>query len=90
MICRYPPFPEVVAFGKDRRKSGIACHHPKLLVLQREDSIRVVITSANLGAKQVIFTVLRICYVLICEIAVKDLFYVYQLLFLLCSRSLDG
>ncbi|XP_058226556.1 uncharacterized protein LOC131335283 isoform X1 [Rhododendron vialii] len=48
----YPQFPEVVAFGKDRRKSGIACHHPKLLVLQREDSIRVVITSANLGAKQ--------------------------------------
>lgn len=54
MIFRYPPFPEVVAFGEDRRKSGIACHHPKLLVLQREDTIRVVITSANLGPKQVI------------------------------------
>ncbi|KAH7866614.1 hypothetical protein Vadar_022738 [Vaccinium darrowii] len=48
----YPPFPEVIAFGEDRRKSGIACHHPKLLVLQREDTIRVVITSANLGPKQ--------------------------------------
>lgn len=54
MIFRYPPFPEVIAFGEDHRKSGIACHHPKLLVLQRKDTIRVVITSANLGPKQVI------------------------------------
>ncbi|XP_073040041.1 uncharacterized protein [Primulina eburnea] len=48
----YPPFPEAIAFSKDRKKSGIACHHPKLMVLQREDSMRVVITSANLVAKQ--------------------------------------
>lgn len=48
----YPPFPEAIAFNKDRKNSGIACHHPKLMVLQREDSIRVVITSANLVAKQ--------------------------------------
>ncbi|XP_042031342.1 uncharacterized protein LOC121778114 isoform X1 [Salvia splendens] len=48
----YPPFPEVIAFNNDRKKSGIACHHPKLIVLQREDKLRVVITSANLVAKQ--------------------------------------
>lgn len=55
-ICydRYPPFPEVIAFGKDRKKSGIACHHPKLFMLQREDSLRVVITSANLVESQVL------------------------------------
>lgn len=52
---RYPPFPEVIAFNNDRKKSGIACHHPKLIVLQREDKLRVVITSANLVAKQVSF-----------------------------------
>ncbi|KAH6758631.1 hypothetical protein C2S51_018866 [Perilla frutescens var. frutescens] len=48
----YPPFPEVIAFNNDRKKSGIACHHPKLIVLQREDKLRVVITSANLVEKQ--------------------------------------
>ncbi|XWS51535.1 hypothetical protein CRYUN_Cryun12cG0184400 [Craigia yunnanensis] len=48
------PFPEVIAFGNDLKKRGIACHHPKLLVLQREDSLHVVITSANLGAKQIL------------------------------------
>ncbi|XP_027771743.1 uncharacterized protein LOC107012650 isoform X4 [Solanum pennellii] len=48
----YPPFPEVIAFGQDLRKSGIGCHHPKLLVLQRRDSLRVVVTSANLVAGQ--------------------------------------
>lgn len=49
----YPPFPEAIAFNNnDRKKSGIACHHPKLIVLQREDQLRVVITSANLVAKQ--------------------------------------
>ncbi|XP_073141599.1 uncharacterized protein [Henckelia pumila] len=48
----YPPFPEEIAFNKDQKNSGIACHHPKLIVLQREDSMRVVITSANLVAKQ--------------------------------------
>ncbi|XP_027124708.1 uncharacterized protein [Coffea arabica] len=52
LVVVYPPFPEVIAFGKDRRKSGIACHHPKLFVLQREDTLRVVVTSANLVARQ--------------------------------------
>ncbi|CAD5331077.1 unnamed protein product [Arabidopsis thaliana] len=36
----YPPFPEEIAFGKDRTNRGIACHHPKLFILQRKDSIR--------------------------------------------------
>jgi hypothetical protein len=48
----YPPFPEEIAFGKDRTNRGIACHHPKLFILQRKDSIRVIITSANLVARQ--------------------------------------
>lgn len=52
LVLVYPQFPEVIAFGKDRTKQGIACHHPKLLVLQREDSIRIVVTSANLVSKQ--------------------------------------
>jgi len=53
-VClRYPPFPEEIAFGKDRTNRGIACHHPKLFILQRKDSIRVIITSANLVARQV-------------------------------------
>ncbi|XP_028064672.1 uncharacterized protein LOC114267807 [Camellia sinensis] len=52
LVVVYPPFPEVIAFGNDRKRSGIACHHPKLLVLQREESIRVVFTSANLVEKQ--------------------------------------
>ncbi|KAJ4961789.1 hypothetical protein NE237_021699 [Protea cynaroides] len=48
----YPQFPEVIAFGKDRKRQGVACHHPKLFVLQREDSIRVIVTSANLVSRQ--------------------------------------
>lgn len=51
---RYPQFPETIAFGNDRKRKGIACHHPKLIVLQRKDSIRIVITSANLVEKQVL------------------------------------
>lgn len=51
---RYPPFPEAIAFGNDRKRHGIACHHPKLLVLKRDDSIRVIITSANLVSTQVL------------------------------------
>lgn len=50
---RFPPFPEEIAFGKDCKNRGIACHHPKLFILQREDNIRVIITSANLVARQV-------------------------------------
>jgi len=50
---RYPQFPETIAFGNDRKRQGIACHHPKLIVLQRKGSIRIVITSANLVEKQV-------------------------------------
>nr|KYP48979.1 hypothetical protein KK1_029279 [Cajanus cajan] len=46
VVC--PQFPETIAFGNNRKRQGIACHHPKLIVLQRKDSIRVVITSANL------------------------------------------
>jgi hypothetical protein len=49
----YPRFPEEIAFGKDRKKQGVACHHPKLIVLQREDSMRVIISSANLVPRQV-------------------------------------
>ncbi|KAI3414415.1 FHA domain-containing protein, partial [Psidium guajava] len=52
LVVVYPPFPEIIAFGGDRRKQGIACHHPKLLVFQREGSIRIIITSANLVSKQ--------------------------------------
>ncbi|XP_048603106.1 uncharacterized protein LOC106422624 [Brassica napus] len=48
----FPPFPEEIAFGKDRKNRGIACHHPKLFILQREDNVRVIITSANLVARQ--------------------------------------
>ncbi|KAL8215840.1 hypothetical protein R6Q57_022677 [Mikania cordata] len=52
LVIIYPHFPEVISFGKERKKFGIACHHPKLFVLQRDDSIRVIITSANLVPKQ--------------------------------------
>ncbi|KAG9447358.1 hypothetical protein H6P81_013486 [Aristolochia fimbriata] len=52
LVVVYPPFPEVIAFSKDRNKQGIACHHPKLLVLQRDENIRVIVTSANLVLKQ--------------------------------------
>ncbi|XP_077212340.1 forkhead-associated domain-containing protein / FHA domain-containing protein [Tasmannia lanceolata] len=52
LVVVYPPFPDSIAFGKDRKKQGIACHHPKLLVLQRQDSIRIVVTSANLVSRQ--------------------------------------
>ncbi|KAK9108665.1 hypothetical protein Syun_024676 [Stephania yunnanensis] len=52
LVVVYPPFPDDIAFGKDRKKQGIACHHPKLLVLERKDNIRVIITSANLVSKQ--------------------------------------
>ncbi|KAL3001504.1 hypothetical protein AAZX31_08G006000 [Glycine max] len=50
VVC--PQFPETIAFGNNRKRQGIACHHPKLIVLQRKDSIRIVITSANLVEKQ--------------------------------------
>ncbi|KAM1339719.1 hypothetical protein ACFX2I_038464 [Malus domestica] len=52
LVLVYPPFPEAIAFGNDRKRHGIACHHPKLLVLKRDDSIRVIITSANLVSTQ--------------------------------------
>ncbi|XP_023766315.1 uncharacterized protein LOC111914840 [Lactuca sativa] len=52
LVVIYPQFPEVISFSTDRKKFGIACHHPKLFVLQRDDSMRVIITSANLVAKQ--------------------------------------
>ena len=46
-------FPEEIAFGKGLKKQGIGCHHPKLFVLQRDDFLRVIITSANLVPTQV-------------------------------------
>ncbi|QCD84925.1 uncharacterized protein LOC114178827 isoform X1 [Vigna unguiculata] len=52
LVVVYPQFPETIAFGNDRKRQGIACHHPKLIVLQRKGSIRIVITSANLVEKQ--------------------------------------
>ncbi|WCJ36383.1 forkhead-associated domain-containing protein / FHA domain-containing protein [Euphorbia peplus] len=52
LVLISPPFPDAIAFGHDRRRQGIACHHPKLFVLQREDSMRVIITSANLVSYQ--------------------------------------
>lgn len=52
-LCSYPMFPDEIAFGKDHKKQGIACHHPKLIVLQRDGSLRVIVTSANLVPKQV-------------------------------------
>ncbi|RCV33451.1 hypothetical protein SETIT_7G084500v2 [Setaria italica] len=52
LLLVYPQFPEEIAFGMDRKKQGVACHHPKLIVLQREDSMRVVVTSANLVPRQ--------------------------------------
>ncbi|XP_020599057.1 uncharacterized protein LOC110038531 isoform X2 [Phalaenopsis equestris] len=52
LLLVYPLFPDEIAFGKDRSKKGVACHHPKLIVLQREDSVRVIVTSANLVSKQ--------------------------------------
>uniref|UniRef100_A0A0E0KQ54 NAD(P)-binding domain-containing protein n=1 Tax=Oryza punctata TaxID=4537 RepID=A0A0E0KQ54_ORYPU len=52
LLLVYPQFPEEIAFGKDREKQGVACHHPKLLVLQRKDSMRVIVTSANLVPRQ--------------------------------------
>lgn len=52
LLLIYPKFPDEIAFGNDRSKKGVACHHPKLLVLQREESIRVVVTSANLVSRQ--------------------------------------
>ncbi|PKA65403.1 tyrosyl-DNA phosphodiesterase 1 [Apostasia shenzhenica] len=52
LLLIYPPFPDEIAFGKEHKKKGVACHHPKLFVLQREESVRIIITSANLTAKQ--------------------------------------
>ncbi|CAL5017192.1 unnamed protein product [Urochloa decumbens] len=52
LLLVYPRFPEEIAFGMDRKKQGVACHHPKLIVLQRENSMRVVVTSANLVPRQ--------------------------------------
>ncbi|XP_042388370.1 uncharacterized protein LOC121980412 isoform X1 [Zingiber officinale] len=52
LLLVYPMFPDEIAFGKDRKKQGVACHHPKLIVLQRDESLRVIVTSANLVPKQ--------------------------------------
>ncbi|WOL01797.1 hypothetical protein Cni_G10514 [Canna indica] len=52
LLLVYPPFPDEIAFGKDRNKQGVACHYPKLIILQRNESLRVIVTSANLVPKQ--------------------------------------
>ncbi|KAK3144875.1 hypothetical protein QOZ80_4AG0319020 [Eleusine coracana subsp. coracana] len=52
VLLVYPRFPEEIAFGKDRKKQGVACHHPKLIILQRSNSIRIIVTSANLVPRQ--------------------------------------
>ncbi|KAF3773680.1 Tyrosyl-DNA phosphodiesterase 1 [Nymphaea thermarum] len=52
LVVVHPPFPDEIAIAKDKKKKGVACHHPKLLILLREESIRVIITSANLVPKQ--------------------------------------
>lgn len=72
---RYPPFPEDIAFGKDLKRQGIGCHHPKLFVLQRDEFLRVIITSANLVPTQVIsnFKVLLLHYTGNSSIAIVNL-----------------
>ncbi|XP_074560817.1 uncharacterized protein LOC141817006, partial [Curcuma longa] len=52
LLLVYPMFPDEIAFGKDRKKQGVACHHPKIIVLQRDESLRVIVTSANLVPRQ--------------------------------------
>ncbi|CAN6470465.1 unnamed protein product [Victoria cruziana] len=52
LVVVHPPFPDEIAIMKDKKKKGIACHHPKLFLLTREASIRVIITSANLVPTQ--------------------------------------
>ncbi|KAJ4762189.1 forkhead-associated domain-containing protein / FHA domain-containing protein [Rhynchospora pubera] len=52
LLLVYPRFPDEIAFGKDRKKHGVACHHPKLIILHRRDTMRIVITSANLVSRQ--------------------------------------
>ncbi|KAL5564734.1 hypothetical protein UlMin_027898 [Ulmus minor] len=52
LVVVYPMFPEDIAFGKDLKRKGIGCHHPKLFVLQRDSGVRVIITSANLVPSQ--------------------------------------
>ncbi|XP_057858542.2 uncharacterized protein LOC131067524 isoform X2 [Cryptomeria japonica] len=47
----YPLFPETIAFCKGPRQ-GVGCHHSKMFLLYRKESLRLVITSANLGPRQ--------------------------------------
>ncbi|KAG6503123.1 hypothetical protein ZIOFF_035413 [Zingiber officinale] len=62
LLLVYPMFPDEIAFGKDRKKQGVACHHPKLIVLQRDESLRVIVTSANLVPKQVNLTCVTVWF----------------------------
>eukprot|EP01018_Ginkgo_biloba_P003635 Gb_16332 [translate_table: standard] len=48
----YPAFPDAIAFGQGDKRQGVGCHHPKLFLLHRRDSMRVIITSANLVPRQ--------------------------------------
>ncbi|CAM6106184.1 unnamed protein product [Calypogeia fissa] len=47
----YPVFPDSCCFATEKRQ-GIGCHHPKFFLLPRKDSIRVIVTSANLTRSQ--------------------------------------
>ncbi|KAI5075181.1 hypothetical protein GOP47_0009257 [Adiantum capillus-veneris] len=46
----YPPFPRSNAFGS--KGQGIGCHHPKIFLVRRSRSLRVIVSSANLTYKQ--------------------------------------
>lgn len=52
LVCRYPVFPDSCCFATEKRQ-GIGCHHPKIFLLPRKNSIRVIVTSANLTRVQV-------------------------------------
>ncbi|CAI7859730.1 unnamed protein product [Closterium sp. NIES-53] len=49
---RYPLFPDACRFGREKKAAGIGCHHPKLFLLFRAHSLRVVVSSANLNERQ--------------------------------------
>ncbi|MCO5559921.1 hypothetical protein L7F22_013525 [Adiantum nelumboides] len=46
----YPPFPRSNAIGS--KGQGIGCHHPKIFLVRRSGSLRVIVSSANLTYKQ--------------------------------------
>ncbi|KAJ7546704.1 hypothetical protein O6H91_08G051000 [Diphasiastrum complanatum] len=48
----YPSFPDVCSFKGEHKRRGIGCHHPKFFLLKRRGNLRVIISSANLNARQ--------------------------------------